>query len=61
MKSKILIFLGACILGISTAMACSFSECGGGPDQCCTDVFGAKYNCTVKKPVKTIPPASSIN
>ena len=50
MKRKIIIFLVACGIGISSSFACSFSECGGGNDKCCTDHWGALYYCKAKPP-----------
>jgi hypothetical protein len=55
MKVKLFVLLGAIAIGVSTAMACSFSECGGGKSNCCKDVYGALYYCTIAAPpVKTL-------
>lgn len=43
MKLKVLLLSAACLLGVYTSFACGKSECGGGKDQCCKDIFGAMY------------------
>ena len=49
MKLKITLFAIACCLGVYSSFACGKSTCGGGPDFCCKDGFGATYY--LKKPV----------
>jgi len=43
MKLKLALLVIACCLGVYTSFACGKSECGGGKDQCCKDVWGAMY------------------
>ena len=48
MKRKVIVFMAACSIGISSSLACDNDECGGGKDKCCTDRLGHTYHCKAR-------------